>query len=293
MLAVGPALENLIVDIRPALTQSSLDTARADIETLSAVEKEFTNKFIPALSQQILIAPEEFIEYLTHNFPSVAAGMNALPAVVHTFHGLIDTLESQRPLFASVDAFPTENLTATTGPWAIFGASLVVFLIGLFMLALPKTGAVAAVLVGLLLLFAPIALSLPAKGADADQLNANLKPIYTQTLVSDAKVAVAAIAAMGNEMQSAMLPDLATRLGMDSEELATFIAINFPATAKALQAMPASTERFRSVVQIFNTNLVNYGRINSIGLANLVVILMVAGGLVALMGMEVILKRRR
>ena len=293
LFAVGPAFENLIVDFRPALTQNSIDTARADIQGLSAVEKEFTNKLIPALSQQLKMTPGEFNEYLSQNFPSVAAGMNELPTVIPTFTGLIDTLDSQRPLFASADAIPTPDLPATTVPWAIFGAGLIVFLIGLFMLALPKTGAVAAVLVGLLLVFTPIVLSLQTNGADADQLNANLKPIYTQTLVSNATGAVTAIEAMGNQMQSALLPALATQLEMDSEELATFIAINFPATAKALQTMPASMERFNSLVQIFDTNLSNYNTLKPVGLVNLIVILMVAGGLVALLGMLVLLKRRR
>ena len=293
LFAVGPAFENLIVDFRPALTQSSIDTARADIEGLSAVEKEFTNKLIPALSQQLEMTPGEFNEYLSQNFPSVAAGMNKLPTVIPTFTGLIETLDSQRPLFASADAIPTENMPATTVPWAIFGAGLLIFLIGLLMLALPKTGAVAAVLVGLLLSFAPFALSLPVKGADADQLNANFKPIYTQTLVSDASGAVTAIEVMGNQMQSAMLPAFATQLKMDSEELATFIAINFPATAKALQTMPAAMDQFRSLVQIFDTNLANYNTLKPVNFINLIMTLIVCGGLVALLGMLVVLKRRR
>ena len=293
LFAVGPAFENLTVDFRPALTQSSIDTARTDIESLKAVEKEFTNKLIPALSQQLKMTPGEFSEYLSQNFPSVAAGMNELPTVVPTFTGLIDTLDSQRPLFASADTIPTKDLPATTVPWAIFGAGLVVFLIGLLMLALPKTGAVAAVLVGLLLLLAPFAISLPAKGADADQLNANLKPIYTQTLVSDASGAVVAIEAMGNEMQSAMLPALATQLEMDSEELATFITINFPATAKALQTMPTSMQRFKSLVQIFDTNLANFDTLKPVSLTSLIAIVMTAGGLVALFGILVLLKRRQ
>jgi hypothetical protein len=44
LFAVGPAFENLITDFRPALTQQSLDTARADIASLSAVQTEFTSK---------------------------------------------------------------------------------------------------------------------------------------------------------------------------------------------------------------------------------------------------------
>ena len=293
LFAVGPAFENLTVDFRPALAQSSIDTARADIESLSAVEKEFTNKLIPALNQLLVMTPGEFNAYFSQNFPSVAGGMNELPTVVPTFNALIDTLDSQRTLFASADTIPTKDLPATTVPWTFFGAGLLVFLIGFLMLALPKTGAVAAVLVGLLFLLAPFAFSLPTKGADADQLNANLKPIYTQTLVTDASAAVAVIEAMGNQMQSAMLPSLATQLKMDSEEFHTFIAINFPATANALQTMPTSMQRFKLLVQIFDTNLANFNTLKPVSFIDLILILIACGALVALLGMLVLLKRRR
>lgn len=293
LFAVGPAFETLIVDFRPVLTQSSIDTARADIAGLAAVQSEFANKLVPALSPQLQMTPAQFIEFISQNFPAVAAGMYALPTIVPTFNHLIDTLDNQRPLFASADAIPTENLPATTLPWAIFAAGLLVFFIGLLMVALPKTGGFAAILVGILLLVAPIALSLPAKGADADQLNANLKPIYTQTLVTNATEALATIGAMGNEMQTAMLPTLATQLKMDSEELQTFLTINFPVTAQALQTMPASMERFNGLVKVFDKNLTNYNTLKPVGLSNLIVILMIAGGLITALGMLVVLKRRR
>lgn len=293
LFAVGPAFENLIVDFRPALTQSSIDTARADIAGLSAVQSEFTTKLAPALSQQLKMTPEQFNGFVSQNFPAVAAGMGALPSVVPTFNGLIDTLDEQRPLFASADAIPTENLPATTVPWAMFGAGLLVLLIGLLMLRSLKAGAASAIVVGLLLLLMPVALSLPAKAADADQLNANLKPVYTQELVTNAKGALATVGAMGNEMQTKMLPALATQLKMTPEQLQTFLGSNFPATAQALQTMPASMERFNGLVQVFDKNLANYNILKPVGLASLILILMVVGGLVAGLGALTVLKGRR
>lgn len=293
LFAVGPAFENLIVDFRPALTQSSIDTARADIAGLSAVQSEFTTKLAPALSQQLKMTPTQFNEFVSQNFPSVAAGMSALPTVVPTFNGLINTLDEQRPLFASADAIPTKDLPATTVPWAMFGAGLLVFLIGFLMLRSPKAGGVAAIVVGLLLLLAPVALSLPSKAADADQLNANLKPVYTQALVTNATGALATIGAMGNEMQTKMLPALATQLKMTPEQLQAFLGSNFPATAQALQTMPASMERFNGLVKVFDKNLANYNILKPVGLAKLISILMVVGGLVAGLGALGVLKRRR
>jgi hypothetical protein len=49
LFTVGPAFENLITDFRPALMQQSIDTARADIAGLSAVQTEFSTKLAPAL----------------------------------------------------------------------------------------------------------------------------------------------------------------------------------------------------------------------------------------------------
>lgn len=293
LFAVGPAFENLIGDFRPALTQTSIDTARADIAGLSAVQTEFTTKLAPALSQQLKMTPTQFNQFVSQKFRAVSAGMGALPTVVPTFDGLINTLDKQRPLFASADAIPTKSLPATTVPWAMFGAGILVFLIGLAMLRSTKAGAAAAVVVGLLLLVAPIALSLPGKAADADQLNANLKPVYTQALVDNATGALGTIGAMGKEMQTSMLPALAMQLKMSPEQLQTFLGGNFPATAKALQTMPASMERFNGLVKVFDRNLANYETLKPVGLARLITIMMFAGGLVLVLGALALVKGRR
>ena len=293
LFAVGPAFESLITDFRPALTQSSIDIARNDIAGLSAVQTEFTAKLAPALSRQLKMTPTQFNGFISQNFPAVAAGMSALPSAVPTFNGLINTLDQQRPLFASADAIPTKSLPATTVPWMMFGAGLLVFLIGLSMLRSPKAGAAAAIVVGLLLLVVPIALSLPTKAADADQLNANLKPIYTQTLVTNATGALATIGAMGNQMQTKMLPALATQLKMTPQQLQAFLGSNFPATAQALQTMPASMERFNALVKVFDKNLTNYNTLKPVGLAKLIWTLMIAGGLVTTLGVIVSVKRRQ
>ncbi|MEO8518867.1 MAG: hypothetical protein ABI438_06765 [Dermatophilaceae bacterium] len=284
LFAVGPAFENLITDFRPALTQSSIDTAHKDIAGLSAVQEEFSTKLAPALSQQLKMTPDQFNGFVAKSFPAVAAGMGALPTAVPTFDGLINTLDKQRPLFASADAIPTTGLPATTVPWGLLGAGILIFLIGLAMLRSPKVGGAVAVVVGLAVLVLPLVLSLPAKAADADQLNANLKPIYNKTLVDNATGALGTIGAMGNEMGSTMLPALATQLKMSPEQLQGFLGTNFPATAQALQTMPASMERFNGLVKVFDNNLANYETIKPVGMQSLIVLMMGAGGLVAVLG---------
>ncbi len=293
LFSVGPAFENMITDFRPALTQASLDTARADIAGLSAVQSEFTSKLAPALSQQLKMTPAQFNGFVSTNFPAVAAGMGALPQVVPAFSGLINILDQQRPLFASADAIPTKSLPATTVPWGLFGAGILIFLFGLLMLRSPKAGGAAALALGLLMVALSMFLSLPGKAGDADKLNANLKPVYTQALVDNSKASLATIGAMGAEMQTKMLPALATQLKMSPAQLQAFLGANFPATAAALQTMPASMERFNALVTVFDKNLGNYNTLKPVGLARIVTIMMLAGGLTALFGAVLLFARRR
>jgi hypothetical protein len=293
LFTVGPAFENLITDFRPALTQQSIDTARADIAGLSAVQTEFSTKLAPALSQQLRLTPIQFNGFVSKNFPAVAAGMTALPQVVPAFNGLINILDQQRPFFASADAIPTKSLPATTVPWGLFGAGILIFLIGLVMLRSPKAGGAAALVLGLLVVALSMFLSLPSKAADADKLNANLKPVYTQALVDNSKASLATIGAMGAEMQTKMLPALAAQLKMSPAQLQGFLGSNFPATAKALQTMPASMERFNALVTVFDRNLGNYNTLKPVGLARIVKIMMLGGGLTALFGAVLLINKRR
>lgn len=293
LFSVGPAFEDLITDFRPALSQESIDTARTDIEGLSAVQEEFNTKLAPALSQQLQMTPEQFNGFVAEQFPAVAEGMGALPTVIPTFNGLIDTLDEQRPLFESADAIPTEDLPATTVPWAMLGAGILILLVGLVVLRSPRAGGAVAVLVGVALLVVPIVLSLPGKAADSDQLNANLAPVYNQALVDNASGALGTIGAMGQEMQTAMLPALAQQLKMSPEELQAFLGSNFPATAQALQSMPAALERFNGLVKVFDENLSNYEVLKPVEFEQLIFAIMAAGGLVAVLGALAVLAGRR
>lgn len=293
LFQVGPAFEDLTDDFRPVMTQQSIDTARADVAGLGAVQEEFTTKLAPALSEQLQMTPEEFDGFVAEQFPDVAAGMGALPTVVPTFNGLIDTLDEQRPLFASADAIPTKSLPATTVPWVFLLAGILALVVGLLVLRAPRTGGKVAVIVGLLALAVPLVLSLPAKAGDADQMNANLSPVYNQELVDNATGALEVLGAMGAEMQTAMLPALAEQLKMSPEEMAAFLGDNFPATAQALQTLPGAMERFTGLVTVFDENLDNYETLEPVAMEQLIWILMVGGGLVAGFGVLAVATGRR
>jgi len=277
LFEVGPAFEEMIDDFRPMLTNEALDTAKADIGGLGAVAEEFETAVIPGMSAQLGMDTEQFGAFLSENFPAVAQGAAALPAISETFDGLIGTLEAEQGRFASADAIPTESLPATTVPWGMLGAGIVAVIIGLVMFVRPRFGSMLALTLGVLLVAVTAALSLPQKAADADQLNENLEPVYTAELVTGAEGALGVVGAMGDELQNEMLPALAEQLEMQPDELSGFIGENFPAMAGVMANMESTMGRFQGMVTSFDSNLDNYDTLKPVKFVPIIWTLIVAG----------------
>ena len=284
LFAVGPAFEEMITDFRPLLSQESLDSARADIAVLDAAGQEFQTAVAPGMAQALGMTPEEFGGMVQSNYPAVAGGMQALPEITATFSGLIDTLESQQDLFASADAIPSDDLPATTVPWIITISGLLAIAAGVMLFMPGRVWGIVATVLGAALLISTFALSLPQKAADADELNEQLTPIYTQELIDGAEGSLAVIGAMGEEMQTKMLPDLAASLGMSPDELNAFMGENFPATAAAMQSMPESLPRFEAFVATFAMNLDNYETIQPVAFTPIIWMMVIGGILILLVG---------
>lgn len=293
LFRVGPDFESLMGGFRPIIAQQSIDTAKADLAGLSAVGDEFQTKVAPAIAGQLQMTQEQFAGMVSQQFPAVDAGLKAIPQAVPAFNGLLDTLASQRALFNSADAIPTSSLSATTVPWSMLAVGLLTVLIGALIWFKRRTGAMLAVLLGAALIVAPLVLSLPQKASDADQLNANLKPVYTQALVDQSKQTVATIGAMGTEMQSSMLPALATQLKMTPDQLNTFMQAQFPTTAAALASFPTTMQRFQGLVDTFSANLGNYDVLKQVSFVPIIWTLILAGAALVLLGGLALLSGRR
>jgi uncharacterized protein YidB (DUF937 family) len=290
LFQVGPAFEEMIDDFRPVLTDESLSTARADIAGLEAVGVEFETAVIPGLAQAFGVTPEEFAAMTAAQYPDIATGMAALPEITATFNGLIDTLDSQQELFASADAIPTESLPATTVPWIVTLAGIAAIAVGVLMFLPGRVWSIVAIVFGAVLVITTFALNLPSKAADADQLNENLTPIYTQQLIDGASQSLVVVSDMGEQMATEMLPDLASQMGMSQEELGAFLGENFPATAAVIQTMPETLQRFEAFVGVFATNLENYQTIQPVAFTPIIWMMVVGGALILLVGTYCLIK---
>ena len=264
LFSVGPDFEEMIDDFRPALAEESIATARSDLAMLDGVGLEFQTGIVPVMSEQLGMTPEEFTGFTTAQYPDVANGLAALPEIVPTFDGLITTLDSQRDLFESADAIPTESLPATTVPWAMLATGIALLAGAALLHRAGWLGLVSSASLGVGIVASVLVLSLIPKAADADELNDNLRPVYTPELVAQANGAVVTVGAMGAQLQNEMLPDLALQLDMTEAELNGFLGQNFPATASALEAMPGALGRFGVLTETFDSNLDNYNTVEPV-----------------------------
>jgi hypothetical protein len=128
------------------------------------------------------------------------------------------------------------------------------------------------------MIIAPVAMSMTQKASDADQMNSNLKPVYTQQTVTQGTQALQVVTAMGTEMQTTMLPAVASQLKMTPAQFQTFVSANFPATATALQSLPQATQRFNAMISAFKAHLNDYGTLKPVALLP-IVWTMIAGGI--------------
>jgi hypothetical protein len=281
---VGPAFDRMTDGFRPILTQQAIQIDRQDIAALSAAGTEIQTKMLPALAQQLNVTPAQLSSMISTQYPDVAAGLKALPTITPSFTGLINTLDQQRPLFQSADAIPTKDIPATAVPWSLLAVGIVTVGLGVFVWFTPRASAVIATVVGAVLIAAPLSLSMVSKASDADQMNANLEPVYTQQLITQSTGALTTLSAMGTQLQQSMLPALATQLNMTPAQLQSFLGENFPATAAALTGLPASMGRFENLVATFDNHLSDYKTLKPVSFEPIVWSMIIGGGVLFLLG---------
>lgn len=294
LFTVAPAFEELTDGFRDTvMTEEAVAQARSDIAALEAVSSEFQSTVAPTLAGALGMDEAAFAGFVGEQFPAVAAGTAALPAITDQFTDVINLIESQLGNFARADEIPTNNLPATVVPWEIALIGVLGIVIGALMLRGDRGPALAAVVFGLLAVGGALALSLIDKSAAADDMNEAFKPVYTEELVTQSQGALQVIGAMGEEMQTTMIPALAQQQGMTPEEMQGFIGEQFPATAGALQAMPEAMGRFEVMVGAFDAQLDNYDTIKTTALSP-VAWTVVAGGLaMAALGLWSLFSRKR
>lgn len=292
LFTVGTAFEELTDEFRPIMTDEAIATAQADVAGLGAVSDEFTNELGPAIAQALQMTPDELNAFMGTNFPAVAAGVAALPDIVTQFTGVVGLLAEQQSNFEQADAIPTSNMPASSVPWIVLLIGVGAVVVAILMLGKIDYGWMLAVGFGVIVVALSLLLSFLPKSSAADDLNAALKPVYTQELVAGSAQALGVVGAMGQQMQEEMLPALAQQLQMGEEEMQGFLS-QFPATAAALDGLGDAMGRFQTMITAFDSQLDNYDTIKDTKLYPISLTILIAGLLVIVCGVWAFLAGRK
>jgi len=283
LFAIGAAFEELTDGFRPIMTDENLSAAGNDVVLLGAVSTEFAVDVSPELASRLNISSDEFDVYLATTFPSVVAGLSAIPEVMPRLAAVVDLLDRQQQNFASADAIPTGFLPVTTVPWMILLIGIATIFFAILMLGATERAWLITTAFGVVVVSLTLLLSLLPKARAADDLNAALTPAYNQELISTSAQALGVVGTMGREMQDALLPDLMSRLNMDQTGMAELLA-EFPATEAALSQLGGAMDRFQTMVTAFDGQLDNYNVVKETSLAPVAVVIVSIGLLIIVCG---------
>ena len=221
---------------------------------------------------------------------TITSGPALQPADVHLPSA--DVTLAHQSNFEQADQIPTSNLPASTVPWIILLIGIGAIVVAIVMLGQKSKAWLIAVILGVVVVAVSLLLSFLPKAGAADDLNDALKPVYTEQLISDSTQALGVVGAMGEQMQTEMLPALAQELNMGEAEMQGFLS-QFPATAGALESLEDTMGRFQGLVTGFGAQLDNYNTIKGTALSPIVLVVLVAGLLIIVCGVWSFIAGRR
>lgn len=276
---VGPAFDRLSDGFRPMMTQQSISAAQQQVHGLSRAGTEIQTQLMPAVAQQLHMTPVQLQQMMAQQYPDVATGLAQVHPIAKSFTALLNNLDRTQPLFVSADAIPTKEIPATSVPWALLAVGLLTLGLGVVVWFSPRLGTpIVATVVGAALIALPLSLNMVHKASAADQMNANLKPVYNQALIDNANGALQTLGAMGTQMQQEMLPQLGAQLHLTPAQLQQMLQQNFPATAAALRSLPVAMRNFGTMVTQFDRHLSDYQTLKPVSFEP-IVWFMIGGGI--------------
>jgi hypothetical protein len=284
LFSVAPAFEDLTDGFRDTvMTDEGIAQAESDIGALAAVNDEFP-QVAAGLAEVFGTDAAGFQAMMGEQFPAVAGGLEALPSIIDEFNGVIGLIDSQQANFEQADQLPTSSLPATTLPWIIVLIGVLGIAAGVTMLMRGRAGALFAVVLGFVVVVSSLVLSFTPKAGAADDMNEAFKPVYNQELIDGSATALAVVGAMGEQLQTEVVPAVAGQMNQSVEDTMQFIGENFPATGAALQSLPDAMGRFQSLVGTFDAQLENYEDIKDTTLRPIAVIVLGAGAVILILG---------
>jgi hypothetical protein len=294
----GPAASPFAQVVRhfePVMTQQGVDQLRADLAVVDAGDKGLTGQALPALARATGRTPQQLQAGLSARYPQVATGLQQLPAITAGFSGFADLLQAQLGDFHAVADIPVDGVEPTVIPPALLGLGALLVLLGLGLLARPRSARVAgaALLLGVVVVATVLTASLPQKADASARLKTALAPVLTRSAITADRAALSVMAGLSAQLQTELLPQTAAALHETPAQLAGQLVAASPALGTLLQQLPQVQARFTGLVDLLDTNLEPWQQASRPSLVVLVRVLLAVAVTAAGAGLLVLSGRRR
>ena len=113
------AVDELTAAFRPVFTEQGAAQARDYVDTLEAMQQQLTTEALPGVASMLGVTPEELGATLATDVPTVAAGLQQLPAILARIDALVTTVEANIHNFELADSMPTAGLPTTAVTWQL------------------------------------------------------------------------------------------------------------------------------------------------------------------------------
>lgn len=266
LFSKASAVDDLTGDLRPAFTDAQLAQADADMTAIELMAAQLGGEAIPALAEQFGVAPDAFAGQLATDHPAVGAGMQQLDAILPWFRALVDGLQAEQADFRLADAIPTKDLPAIVVPFLFLVPGLVVAAAVVADLRRRRSvlAAPVALGIGLVLVIAPLAMSVPAKTQAVDDLTDAFRPAFSDSGLATTREHLDTVHAMIDELVADALPALAAGLEMPEADFQAFLAEQFPDVAAGLGSIDEILGRFDGLVAAVESDVDSFRGADSI-----------------------------
>ncbi len=147
----------------------------------------------------------------------------------------------------------------------------------------------AMVVIGAFMFVLPLATNLPGKSAASGNLMTSFRPQMTNVALAQGAADQHTMAAMGSQLNTVMLPALATQLHMTPAQLSAYLATNFPSVGTGMAQFSTILAHFGSLQSTMAAQQSNFHQADQIPTAflppaSMTLLFLIPGGLLVVLG---------
>jgi len=261
------ATGDMMTAFRPQMSSTALAQGVTDEQVMAAMGKQLNTQMLPTLAAQLHMTPAQLSAFLATNYPAVAKGLAEFGTILPFFGNLNGTMQAQQSNFQQADQIPTGFMPPTSMTWLFIVPGGALLLLGLFGLAIPRSGRrfiAASGAVGLIVVIGLFSVSMYSKATAADQMTTAFAPVFSASSVQQARADTGTVTAMATQFTQQTMPGVAAALHMTPTQMNLLVAQKFPAVAAGMTQMPLILQRMQTATTLIEQNVGNYGQSASI-----------------------------